>query len=291
MCQMSLSVFVLLVFVYGLILVYFFFEQRKILYLPEGNIPAVKDLHAHGLELWPAADGTEFIGLLAMPDSGDVRGTVVVFHGNAGTALDRHYYLPPLKAMGFRVLLAEYPGYGGRPGNASEKVYTADARKIITRIQDEFSGPLYLWGESLGCGIVAAVAAESPAVGVVMLTPWDSLAAVAKSYYWYLPVRWLLRDRYDNLANLSKFKGPVAVLVAEKDQTIPRRFGLHLYEQLPEPKKLWLFPGVGHSDWPSAPDEKWWGEVMAFLAAGQDDACADPAAISACSPATTFSGS
>jgi pimeloyl-ACP methyl ester carboxylesterase len=284
-------VLALLVFVYCLMLVYFFFEQRKMLYLPEGNIPAAEDLLAHGLQLWPAEDGSELLGLLAVPDSGEVRGTVIVFHGNAGTALDRHYYLPPLKAMGYRVLLAEYPGYGGRLGNVSEKSYVADARKIIARIQDEFPGQYYLWGESLGCGITAAVALRSSAAGVVMLTPWDSLAAVAKSYYWYLPVRWLLRDRYDNLVNLSKFKRPVAVLVAEKDQTIPQRFGLHLHEQLPEPKKLWLFTGAGHSDWPSSPEEKWWAEVMAFLTANQLSEISSPAAISACSPATTFSGS
>ncbi len=264
--RMLLLVLVFLVFVYGLILVYFFFEQRKMLYCPEGNIPAVEDLCVHGLCLWPAEDGSEFMGLLAVPDSGEVRGTVIVFHGNAGTALDRYNCLPPLTGLGFRVLLAEYPGYGGRVGTASEKSYVTDARKIIAKVHAEFSGPLYLWGESLGCGIVAAVAAESRADGVVMLTPWDSLAAVAKSYYWYLPVRWLLRDRYDSLTNLSLFKGPVAALVAEKDQIIPRRFGLHLYEQLPEPKKLWLFPGAGHSDWPDAPGERWWGEVIDFLA-------------------------
>ncbi len=265
--RMPLLVVVFLVFVYGLILVYFFVEQRKMLYLPEGEVPAAAELHAHGLQLWPAASGSGYRGLLAVPDSGEVRGTVIVFHGNAGTALDRHNYLPPLLSMGYRVLLAEYPGYGGRPGEPSEEKYVADARKTIAEVHAAFPGPLYLWGESLGCGVAAAAAVGSPAAGVVMLTPWDSLAAVAKSYYWYLPVHWLLRDRYESLVNLSKFKGPVAVLVSEKDQTIPPRFGLHLYEQLPEPKKLWLFPGAGHSDWPDAPDEKWWGEVMDFLAA------------------------
>jgi len=262
---MSLLVVVFLVFVYGLILVYFFVEQRKMLYLPEGNVPVAAELHAHGLQLWPTGNDSDYLGLLAKPDSGVVRGTVIVFHGNAGTALDRYNYLPPLLSRGYRVLLAEYPGYGGRPGKPGEKRYVADARETVAAVHGAFPGPLYLWGESLGCGITAAVAAGSPTAGVVMLTPWDSLTAVAKSYYWYLPVHWLLRDHYDNLGNLSNFKGPVAVLVSEKDQTIPPRFGLHLYEGLSEPKKLWLFPGAEHSDWPDAPDEKWWGEVMDFL--------------------------
>ena len=52
------------------------------------------ELHAHGLQLWPVESGNGYLGLLAMPDSGAVRGTVIVFHGNAGTALDRHNYLP-----------------------------------------------------------------------------------------------------------------------------------------------------------------------------------------------------
>ncbi|MCK4378618.1 MAG: alpha/beta hydrolase, partial [Deltaproteobacteria bacterium] len=145
--RMPLLVLVFLVFVYGLILVHFFFEQRKMLYCPEGNIPAAEDLRAHGLQLWPAEGDSGYMGLLGGPDSGEpVLGTVIIFHGNAGTAWDRSYYLPPLKALGCRVLLAEYPGYGGRSGKPSEEKYVADARKIIAKIHAEFPGPLYLWG-------------------------------------------------------------------------------------------------------------------------------------------------
>ncbi len=269
-----LGSFLLLVFwAYLLLLVYFFCRQRQLLYCCDGERPQPEELVSCGLEFWPAAGGDDdYLGLLSPPPAGEkLRGLVVLFHGNAGRALERHYFLPPLLAQGFRVLLVEYPGYGGRPGWPSEALLVAEAGEILRRLRAEFpSVPLYLWGESLGCGVAAGVAAAGPVrpAGVVMLTPWDSLVAVAGSFYWYLPVRWLLRDRYDNLANLRRYRGPVAILVAGRDRTVPPRFGRRLYAGLPEPKKLWLFPAADHSAWPRDPGEKWWAEVMAFLSRG-----------------------
>jgi hypothetical protein len=58
----------------------------------------------------------------------------------------RKYYFDALEAQGYRVVLAEYPGYGGRSGELSEKSFITDARRTTLRAKEEFSGPLYLWG-------------------------------------------------------------------------------------------------------------------------------------------------
>lgn len=244
--------------------------QRKMLYFPDptASIQAVP-LGVDGiLEPWPGT-GEAFRGYVYRPLSrpASARGTVVVFHGNAGSARDRGYYTLALEARGYRVVLAEYPGYGGRTGAWSEDAFVQDGRDTAGRALAEFGGPLWLWGESLGAAVAAGVAADRtlPVAGVALITPWDRLTDLAQSLYWYLPVRWLLRDRYDTIAALREYDGPVAVLVAEQDEIIPARHSQRLYEALPGLKRRWLFAGAGHNTWPADPRAAWWDEVLAWF--------------------------
>ena len=101
--------------------------------------------------------------------------------------------------------------------------------------------------------------------GVVLITPWDSLPDLAQALYWYLPARWLLRDRYDNGANLSQYPGPVAILIAEQDEIIPAQHSQRLSERLREPKRRWVFPQAGHNSWPAHSTAAWWDEVLDWL--------------------------
>lgn len=145
--------------------------------------------------------------------------------------------------------------------------FVADARKIINNIYQEYGSPIYLWGESLGCGVVAATVADStlPVAGIVLITPWDSLANLAQSIYWYFPVRWLLLDKFDSVNNLKSFKEKVAVLIAQNDEVVPPQFGLNLYESIASEKKLWIFKNAGHNSFPINPDALWWQEVLDFV--------------------------
>ena len=131
----------------------------------------------------------------------------------------------------------------------------------------QFDEPIYIWGESLGCGVASAMAAD-PSLkveGLILLTPWDSLPRTAQAHYWFLPARWLVRDRYDNIRNLQRFHGPVAVIMAEQDRVIPNRLTQTLYRQIASTKQLWTFPGAGHNSWPIAAALVWWSEVMDFV--------------------------
>ncbi|MBN1222694.1 MAG: alpha/beta fold hydrolase [Candidatus Aminicenantes bacterium] len=218
------------------------------------------------LKLWPTRD-SHYRGFINKKDRKDYSGTVIVFHGNAGSALDRSYYVKPLARLGYRVVLSEYPGYGAREGYRCEAVISADAIEAVTIAIKEFGGPLYLWGESLGCGIAAHVVKQmGPDLqGVVLLTPWDSLPNLAQSLYRFLPVRLLIKDRFDNVENLREFSRPTAILMAGQDEIIPNRLTKRLFESFNGRKKMWTFPLAGHNSWPAAPDESWWAEVMDFV--------------------------
>lgn len=260
---------------YLAVLVVLWAFQSRLLYLPERSTPTSDELARNGLRWWPERPSAEgYRGLLASAEGTTARGTIVVFHGNAGAAIDRLRFLTPLKRAGFRVLLTEYPGYGWRGGAPSEEALVHDGIETLARLRDEFGDPVYVWGESLGAGVAAAVAGRAGqiAAGLVLLTPWEDLRSVARHHYWYLPAQWLVKDRYDSAANLARYAGPVALLVAERDTTIPPEHGRRLYEALLRhgvSTRLWSFPQAGHGDWPDGPDAPWWSEVIEFTATKQ----------------------
>lgn len=249
----------------GIALTAFLFFQRKLLYFPDTRPPSKLFVSQQYLELWPA-DGDRYRGLVTLPSLPSAHGTIVLFHGNAGAAIDRASYLGTFIRRNFRVILAEYPGYGGRPGRPSEKTLVEDARQTLRLAHQAFGSPLYVWGESLGAGVSAAAVADPSLTvdGLVLLTPWDTLANVAQTHYPFLP-KALLLDTFDSIKNLRDFKSPIAVLISELDEVIPQERGWALYQALPEKKRAWLFPGAKHSNWPSSPRERWWNEVFTFL--------------------------
>lgn len=242
--------------------------ERHLLYHPgQESIGEIQQYTANnGLQMWPA-QGETYQGIISWKEPIRFKGTAVVFHGNGGPAVFRGFYVAALEARGYRVVLAEYPGYGGRPGEPSEKTIVADARQTALRVLRDFGGPLYLWGESMGCGVASALSTdpELHPRGVVMLTPWDSLSNEGKAKVPWLPVRLLLHDTYDNVANLRHYKGPVAVIMSRRDEVIPNRLTERLYRSLSQPKKLWVFETAGHNDWPHSPELVWWDEVTDFL--------------------------
>jgi len=127
---------------YALLVLIVFAMQRSLLYHPDKESPSASYLSTLGLRFWPQIDG--YMGLISTTAPKSARGTVVVFHGNAGSAWHRDYYVKALEPMGYRVILAEYPGYGGRDGRLTETDIVADAKAAITIVRAEFSGPLFL---------------------------------------------------------------------------------------------------------------------------------------------------
>jgi alpha-beta hydrolase superfamily lysophospholipase len=213
------------------------------------------------------------------------RGTIVVFHGNAGCAFDRSYYSDAFAQRGFRTFLYEYPGYGGRAGSPSASSIIGDAQALVRSLDRAGYGPIYLWGESVGSGIAAEVCRDPtlPVHGLVLLTPWDSLAHAAATHYPFIPVSVLLWDKYDSVANLENFHHPVCVICSTDDTILPARLGLNLYARLNPPKNLILQPDCGHNDWPNSPALAWWDNALDFIAP-RDHLSIDPVTADAPSP-------
>ena len=235
------------------------------LYYPSSYVPSEAELAANNLQFWPAR--TDYRGFTGTTEIRNIKGTVIVFHGNGGTADHREYYVTALGSIGYRVILAEYPGYGARRGELGEQSFVSDAQATVRLVSQKYAEPIFLLGESLGCGVVAAAARDTSLRidALILITPWDSLLAVAKSLYPLMPVGLFLKDKYDSVDNLRSFRRKVAVIGAERDEILPIRHADALYKSLTGDKKMWVIQRAGHNDWPLYVDAKKWEEFMDFV--------------------------
>jgi alpha-beta hydrolase superfamily lysophospholipase len=241
-------------------------SQDRLLYFPDKAPTAELVRFVPGAQAWPSAGS--FRGLILAPLAGAIRGTIIVFHGNAGHAGHRGFYAEAMVPLGWRVILAEYPGYGPRAGKLDEDSLVADAAETIALARSQFGEPLYLLGESLGAGVVAAASDRLQHAGIsglVMVTPWDRLQSVASYHYPWLPVSWLLSDRYDSVAHLAGFCGRVAVVLAADDRIVPAEFGRTLFASLTAEKTLRVIPAADHNDWVERTDAAWWKSLLEYL--------------------------
>jgi hypothetical protein len=252
---------------YLLLLLIVFLFQRKMIYFPDTySIEDQQQLADQAdLKLWPST--SDYRGLIAETSQTTSKGTVIVFHGNAGSATDRAYYLDALEKLGYRVILAEYPGYAARKGAPSEAALISDGIQTAKQALNDFGDPVFLWGESLGSGVVGGIVQSGavPVKGIVLITPFSSMADVAQHHYWLFLAKWLIKDKFDNIKNLKDYSGNTAMLLAEQDEIIPNKLSLRLFESLSQPKKLWSFKGANHNTLPLDENLPWWREVMQFV--------------------------
>lgn len=249
-------------------------NQHRLLYYPERltEQKTQESFDFYKVTRWPEGAGADYRGVIkkTVPESALTNGTVLVFHGNAGGAPEREFYSEALQKFGWRVILAEYPGYGARSGKLGEDSFREDGRTTARLVRKLYPGRLVIFGESLGSGVAASVAAdpEVAADAVVLATPWDTLTSVAKHHYPWLPVRLFIRDRYDSVAYLRNYPGPVTVLMAEDDEIMPAASTLALYEALPhaDRKRLSRVQYCGHNEWFWQVTDAQWREILAAAA-------------------------
>ena len=203
------------------------------------------------------------IGWMSRGSDGDI--PVVILQGNAGHAIDRLALTGRLRAAGAhgQIGVVDYPGYGSAPGAPSQSSLTQAALRAV----DAMPGRVVVVGESLGTGVAAQAVKQRPEKiqGVILITPFESMTAAAAHHYPWLPVRLLLLDRFDSAAALRAFSSPVAIILAEKDETTPPDGARRLFARINGPKRLWEVPSSGHNAAASNLADKDWREVWKFV--------------------------
>jgi pimeloyl-ACP methyl ester carboxylesterase len=196
------------------------------------------------------ASGDELAGLLLRAEERPPGGAALVL-GFGGNAWDADLLASHLHSLfPYRdVVTFHYRGYGLSTGRPSAQALLEDA----LRVHDEMaamleSARIVAVGLSLGTGPAAHLASQRPLAGVILVTPFDSLAALAGDLYPWLPVRLLLRHRMEIAGELGITSAPVAVIAAEQDRIVPPRRTEALRRSLDELVLDRVVPGAGHND-------------------------------------------
>ncbi len=243
--------------------------QRRMIYFPFGTPPPAAEVLPTARDVqFTTEDGLDLAAWF-VPAAGAERGRVIVFHGNAGHRGHRAEIAAGLSARGFAVLLTDYRGFGGNPGSPGEGGLLRDARAARAWALEYPGGDpsrLIYFGESLGSGVAMALAVEQPPAAIVLRSPFDSLVDVAAHHYPILPVRWLLRDRYDSVSRAQQVDAPLLVVVGDHDRIVPPAASRRLFEASVAPVKRWyVVAGAGHNDQAAAAGVEMLATVSSFL--------------------------
>jgi pimeloyl-ACP methyl ester carboxylesterase len=246
----------------GVLLLIWFFQGRMIFFpRPLEHRPALRsDVEEITIT---AADGVKLRGWL-VKGKGAPAPLVIYFGGNA----EEVSWLGEFawRLSGWSLLLVNYRGYGESEGKPGERELLADAIAIYDyarRRPDVNPGRIVAMGSSLGSGVAVHLAAEQPLRGVILVSPYDSLVAVAKRHYPFLPISLLLRHRFDSLAHAPQIDTPLLCLVAAEDRIIPASHSRALFEAWRGPKTWREVPRADHNS--VAGDPEYWSAIADFL--------------------------
>ena len=178
--------------------------------------------------------------------------TLLHFHGNGEIVGDwRGDFVNALVAAGINVVLAEYRGYGvsAAEGPSTESGLYDDAEALVVELGRRGVAPtrLVLWGTSLGSGVACELAARGRGAGLVLETPYTSMADMATRVLPIAPGRWLVRDVFDNLTKAPSIRLPALVVHGDADEVVPFAMGEAVARAIPG--ATWrVVPGGHHND-------------------------------------------
>jgi fermentation-respiration switch protein FrsA (DUF1100 family) len=243
-------------------------NQRRFVYYPDPTqvTPEATGVQGFATVAIPTADGERLVGWWRPPRPG--AGVVLYLHGNAGNLADRAGRLEELAFTGLGVLGIDYRGYGGSTGSPSEEGLAQDAEAAYAWLRQSAPGaPVALFGESLGTGVAVRLADEQPVAGLVLDSPYASIVRLGERSAPWLPVRWLMRERYDSEARIDGVDAPLLIIHCGVDRQIPVAEGRRLFEAAEEPKEMIVLPGCGHIDtWQGAARQRALSALQAWTA-------------------------
>jgi pimeloyl-ACP methyl ester carboxylesterase len=253
----------------GLPLVLYLAQDALIFY----RQPLEEERRAEIAQRFPAVEELR----LATPDGEHVHawrvraaGPLIVYFG--GNAEEVSWMLERVgdprrgETPGVGWLLVDYRGYGASTGAPSERALVADALQLFDHaltLEGVDARRILAFGRSLGSGVAVQLAAQRPVRALILAAPYDSLAAVAKHYYWYLPVDWMLRHRFDSIALAPRMRQPLLCLIAERDEVIPPERAERLYAAWGGAKRRVLLAEAGHNSTDAHP--LFWPEIRRFV--------------------------
>ncbi|MBT8084074.1 MAG: lysophospholipase [Woeseia sp.] len=214
-----------------------YFAQDRLLYFPT---PAVEIENAekvilengdHTLRIWKIGNGSN---------------AVLYFGGNAENVANNVAHVENL-LPDTAFYLTNYRGYGGSSGEPSEAAIIEDAALLFDHVSANHQRVSVI-GRSLGTGVATWLAANRPVRKLILVTPYDSIEAIAMREYSFVPVSLLLRNKFRSIDYVPAITSPTLVLLAETDRVTPHHHAMNLVEQFPESQiSVHTLPDSTHS--------------------------------------------
>ncbi|MBK5528918.1 alpha/beta fold hydrolase [Pseudomonas sp. TH06] len=254
MSRTLMSLVVLIVAVYLVLCAALFFFQRSLIWFPQPN----------------AFNNADSQLTLSMPDAQvsvitreRVGPRALIYFG--GNAEDVSRNLPEFAQAfpDYAVYLLNYRGFGGSGGSPSEEAIAEDALALFDQVYASHPQVAVI-GRSLGSGVAVRLASQRPVQQLILVTPYNSLEEIAARQYPWVPVKWLLKDRFESGKYAAHIRVPTLLLAASDDEVIPRASTQRLLENFPQGVAvLRVVPDSGHN---SISDRvqylEWMGEVL-----------------------------
>jgi fermentation-respiration switch protein FrsA (DUF1100 family) len=243
----------LLVVVLGWVAVALFVAWRepRLLYYPLREIEATPaQISLLFEDVWlTARDGVRLHGWY-VPASNTSAATVLFLHGNAGNISHRLEKLALFHGLGVNTLILDYRGYGQSAGTPNERGTYLDAQAgydWLTQLRSVPSSSIIAYGESLGAAVAVELAVTNTVAGVVLEEPFTSVAEVGQKLFPYLPVRLLVRNKYNTLSKMARLRSPLLIFHSRDDEMFPYAYAERLLAAAPGPKRLVELRG-SHND-------------------------------------------
>ncbi len=232
-----------------------YFCPQLFFYNPNPETPSLeaanKDGYAARRVEYAAKDGTPLYGWYTPPQKG--RPVIVFMHGNSYNIGSFYHKLKPFAAAGYGTFMPEYRGFGGISGKITEAGLEQDAEAALNWLKNQgfANREIILYGMSLGSFTAThgayALGQQEPFAALVLEVPFDSMYEDVKDIVWFpLPIKWMMRDKYDNLPKIKALRLPVLIMGGSHDTLVPVRRAEALFAAANQPKKMIVYPGAEH---------------------------------------------
>ncbi len=237
-----------LILFYIIVIIFVYFYQRNLLYHPSTNNYQNDKIQFDYEEIFIKIN--EKIKLRSWLINKDFKKykTLIFLHGNAGNLSNRIHKLNELNKLRINILLISWRGFSGNNGSPTEKNLYEDAEKAIKWLNEQGvkNSQIILYGESLGTGVVVEIGKKNIFNSIILESPFTSIENSAKIYYPYLPIKLLLKDRYDSIGKIKMIKMPILIMHGKKDDVVPFWMGQELFAEANNPKDFYFSTNDDH---------------------------------------------
>lgn len=240
------------VVVYLILMGMMFSFQRSLMYFPQGNIPeeiAQRVLPKGQIVSVHTKDGLTLKSYLVPPQD-KTRPILIAFHGNGGSAIGLSQNFAGLIKGGYGLMMAEYRGYDGNAGKASEEGLYQDAEAHLEFVLAQYpKNKIIGYGQSLGSAVAVDLVSRhgDQFSGLILEVPFDSVVNVVGRIYSFVPFpEIMVRDKYHSDQKIGTISLPKLFLIAGQDEVVGTEAGMTLYGLASEPKQIKVFENAGH---------------------------------------------